>query len=497
MTRCVSTCKQFPEKDCNPPRCKYNNGEQRKFCRLSHKYKMVPPKEESLFTSKKRKGVCRVTRKYKKGELRPAAEKKIQEFIGKSQKFLEVICSNSGECLAFGRRTAEITAFFKGFTDFSYAVSCKGIGAPSVNGFIKGIEFKKNNYTSHAVLKSSRKPGADNLVYEYVVGEKFINRVSQRFPCFVQTYGFYYYPYVKIWNEFINNKDITDLNILKDLRLQNKLDYFKACTFSKFACILVQNLPQAISIGDVHQDPSKEDSVNKDLLYILFIVYHALYSLRKQFTHYDLHWENVLLYQVPIDPKTKEMKYVQYQYHFKDETITFYCPFIPKIIDYGRSFFDNGNTNSKKIYKKICEVCKDCGEDKGFGYLYPKDEYFITSSKKNESHDLRLLYIIMRDTHNISTVTTHAYIHLKQLLKKVTYGVGITTNKQYGTEENLTLHPTGDNITNVTDAYEELKKLVLHPDIAKENAQAYLVNQYGILHVYDDGRPMVFEPTKE
>jgi len=196
---------------------------------------------------------CRITRKYKKGELRPAAENKIKEFIGKSQKFLQMICSHSGECLAFGKRTSEINAFFKGFNHFDYVVSCKGIGAVSVNGFIKAIEYKRDLYTSHAVLKSSRKPSADNLVYEYLVGDKFINRILQRFPCFIQTYGFYYYPNNSLWKKFYEEKDISPVELRK-LQIQSMINYKKACSHSKYACILVQNLPNAISIGDLHED---------------------------------------------------------------------------------------------------------------------------------------------------------------------------------------------------------------------------------------------------
>ena len=68
-------------------------------------------------------------------------------------------------------------------------------------------------------------------------------------------------------------------------------------------------------------------------------------------------------------------KFIQYHYHYKDNTIlTFNSPYIPKIIDYGRSYFDNGNVSSKSIYDKICNTaeCDTCGSDYGFGWLDPE-----------------------------------------------------------------------------------------------------------------------------
>jgi hypothetical protein len=139
--KCVSTCKIFEKSECNPPRCKYVNGKNLKYCRLSHKYVMKKPN-------------CNVTRRIKKKDIESNARKTIGRMIKKSGKFLQMICSDSGVCLAFGRKSDEITAFFKGFTDFTYAVSpINKIGMPSANGFIKEIEYLKQGYKSHAILK--------------------------------------------------------------------------------------------------------------------------------------------------------------------------------------------------------------------------------------------------------------------------------------------------------------------------------------------------------
>ena len=147
--KCVSTCNQFTEAECNPPRCKYVNGQSRKsYCRLSQKYKMS-------------KTNCNITRKIKKKDLENVAKKRIGNFMKKSKAFLQVVCPNSGICTAFGEHTKELNHFFKGFNDFQYANSpIKAIGAVSANGFVKEIEYERQIYKAHAILKSAQNPDA-------------------------------------------------------------------------------------------------------------------------------------------------------------------------------------------------------------------------------------------------------------------------------------------------------------------------------------------------
>jgi hypothetical protein len=195
-------------------------------------------------------------------------------------------------------------------------------------------------------------------------------------------------------------------------------------------------------------------------------------------------------------------KYIQYQYHLSaDKTISFKCPYIPKIIDYGRSFFDNGNTNSKKVYEKICNTpgCHKCGEGVGFDWLDPNPAFFITSTKKNESHDLRLLNIIHKkiDVIGNKKPTNPTFKQLVSIIKKVKYGIGLNdTDKNYGTEENLTNHPTGDDIYHIGSAFSHLKDAVCDSNVMNENQSQYIDSrrEIGVLHIYDDGRPMKYEP---
>ena len=481
--KCFSTCSEFEKSECNPPRCKYVVGKTQKYCRLSIKYKMNKP-------------TCNVTRRIKKGDVEKVALTKIGQMIKKSGKFLKVICSDSGVCIAFGRKANEITQFFKGFVDFEYALSpLHKIGGVSANGFIKEIDYEREGYKAHAILKSAQNPRADNLVYEYLVGLKYINRIINRFPCFLQTYGLYFYNSDVSWKIMQGLGPVHKAN-LKNLTLQTTIDYTKTCRDSQYAAVLIQHIKNARTLYSHYLEPP---FLKKDLLYTLFILYHALHSLRKTFTHYDFHHENVLLYE-PV-----KGKYIQYNYHNLDGTTTsFYSPYIPKIIDYGRSYFDNSKMNSKKIYEKVCQTgaCNPhCGDDYGFQWLEPESEYFITSSKKNESHDLRLMNMIkvfMKDVFSngknvIPEGTTFSETY--KLIKKIKYGVGVKRDdyKEFGTQEDLS---SGNRIFNVTGAYEALKTAIEMPEIVAENESNYKIrtDKLGDLHIYNDGRPMVYEP---
>ena len=486
-------CNKKPQADCRLPECIYVNA-TRKYCRKANNTRRVL-KEMSLklpktHTSVPKQVITSIQRKQ--------ATKKIARFIKTSNRFLQVVCEDSGQCMSFGNKVHEIVNYFNGFTDFKHAEnSIVSIGDVSSNGFVRQLKYSKNGYTAYAVLKSAADIDTDNLVYEYVVGIKFVNRVIQQFPCFVYTYGLFFY---KSFRDYLTMRDevnkISGSRFLpKSLILQKSIDYKKACSQSRYASVLIQNLNNVNSFGDALSDGTG-DFIKYNLSNVLFILYHSLATLSKVFTHYDLHRGNVLIFR-PYKQKT-----IQYVYHMKDGTqIAFKCPFIPKLIDYGRCFFDNGNVNSKSIYQKICSIpeCGKCGQDYGFTNLSPTEFYGISVQKKNESHDLRLVYELDKIVKfvNIGVRESHyrkafSYRKLEKVLQKVKYGETLSTSKKsYGTPEDTTLHPKGNVVANVTDMFNELKKIVTHPDVMSENLD-YEIPISGTFHVYEDGRPMEF-----
>jgi hypothetical protein len=295
-------------------------------------------------------------------------------------------------------------------------------------------------------------------------------------------------------------KNIQDLR--KELTLiSNKPEseiYEISCEESEKISILIQHISNAQTLSDKLKRPSFNTN---DLLYVLYQIYMPLMCLQNEFTHYDLHIDNVLIYEPVIG------KYIQYHYFVDGIEITFKSKYIAKIIDYGRCYFyDTDINNSLVIHNKICqeEKCNNdirftsCGEDYGYSWLsgtgLTAGSYYMDSTKVNISHDLRLLNEIKLHARNI-------YIPpiLNSLFQRVQYGIGITNrvNKRYGTEPNVN-SGIPNTINNVQDAYWMLESLVDNVNSQLQNENAYItMTKLGDLHIFNDiSKPMQFIPNK-
>ena len=529
--RCVSGCKSLDQNICiKSPRCTYTNGQTRKFCRLGKGYKMqkqtckiikrikkkdAREKIGKFILERKRMGSKEMNKDTEK--IKKNASRKIVKFFKKTgekrtSEYLKALCSDSGVCIAFGTNRAKITNFFEGFTDFKYVVPpIKSIGNPSNNGFVKEIKYKRNDYTAYAVLKSSSRNDSDNLVYEYIVGQ-FINKQCNYYPCFLETYGLYFYQDPVKWKNIRDTRVITTNVLINSLELQSNIDYAKMCEKSRYAAILIQHLKDVTTLEDIleKQHVKSKHTIFYDLLYILYQIYMPLAQLRNNFTQYDLHAGNILLYE-PV-----KGKHIKYHYHIGNgKIVTFNSPYIVKIIDYGRSFFKykkSQKDNSPDIYAKLCAEPKcnkpsaPCGSSQGFAWMegpLSNENYFISSQVPNISHDLRLINFI---TKSIKTNRPKVYntpqekamyktIEI-QILDKLKYGQGIKgVNKKFGTNINRTLG-FPNSINNVVDAEHALQEIILEDPVASLlNEQKYLPeNKIGDIHVYNDETPMRFIP---
>ena len=402
-------------------------------------------------------------------------------------QFLKTVCSDSGVCIAFGQETKKINDFFGGFANFHHVNGIKQIGKKSANGFVLEIQYMREDYTAHTILKNSLTKTSDNLAYEFFVGQ-FINKKSVFFPCFLETYGMF----------LRQNKNIQDLR--QELTLiSNKPEaeiYEISCQESEKISILIQHISNAQTLSDKLKQPSFNTN---DLLYVLYQVYMPLMCLQNEFTHYDLHVDNVLIYEPVIG------KYIQYHYFVDGTEITFKSKYIAKIIDYGRCYFyDTDINNSLVIHNKICQEAKcntrysSCGEDYGYTWLsgtgLTAGSYYMDSTKVNISHDLRLL-------HQITLYARNIYMPpiLNSLLQRVQYGVGIQdrVDKQYGTEPNA-YSGIPNTINNVQDAYWMLESLVDNRNSQVQNENAYVtMTKLGDLHIFNEiSKPMQFIPNK-
>jgi len=424
--------------------------------------KKKPPKSKGLSLNETPKPDTKTIR---------SASLKVGRFMQKHRtkirlNFLNTICTDSNVCIAFGKETKVIREFFNDFDLKMIAEEPTVIGKPSSNGSVELLTFKRDGYVANAIFKTSNDPGSDNLGYEALVGN-FINKQKLRFPCFVETYGLYYSP----------NK----LDMSKNIKIEiNKSSLIKSCEYPLSIGLMIEYLKNGYTLKEFLENLDEDEYVffmNTHLLYILYQVYAPLSILSDVFTHYDLHAGNVMLYPVGNG------KHIQYNYHYSYHTVTFNSEYIVKMIDYGRSFFKDEGYNPKDVYKDLCESksvrCTKCGDDNGFTWLDPVTYHYISSQKRNMSHDLRLLRVL------------HQYIETynKDLIKLI---YSIRYVEPVGTPEQMS---TGDKILNVNDAKIHIEKLI-KTYFFKKNNNYDASKRLGVMHIYSDGRPMEYIAVK-
>lgn len=530
VKKCASYCKNLDKYNCaTRQKCirTKTTAKMRPYCRLSRKYTMKKGNNCKIFRKYSKKEASHTIGKFmnnariKNANLREENNAKENEQKIKQQKssrritkffkntsnkrralFLKSICSDSGVCIAFGKELNKIKDFFNGFVNFKFLTNVKQIGIPSNNGFVKLLTYENEGYIGNAVLKSSLITTSDNLYYEYLVG-LFLNKQSYWLPSFVETYGIYTYRTkedqrdVKTSNSVEKVKDSL-INYGDDKSLtDDHMKFYMSCDKSSHLAILIQSFVGATTL---HEELTKIKSTYHsrfteiELIPILFQVYITLFLLKSIFTHYDLHTGNVLLY------KPVANAYIKYTYHLDNGiTISFNSPYIVKIIDYGRCFFNDTASskdisNSVSIYKELCKIpaCEpNCGEKKGYTFFdktLNAENFYISSIINNQSHDLRLLDTI-RDM-KIKGLSKENNPSFHRMLQNVVF------KDMYGTPNNL--QPSmNDEINNVSDAFEKLLGLITQPSYIKRNTHYYSggFKLLGELHIYSDKTPMRFIPS--
>jgi len=381
------------------------------------------------------------------------ASKRIASFFKKTKDvrqkmFLNAICGEAGVCLAFGIESLKIKEFF-GHFDFNLIQSVRRIGNPSSNGFVTALGFEKLGYTSYAVLKSNSLPSpadpnhyGDNLIYEYKVG-MFLNKMGLFYPCFLETYGLYKYNNDLDWMTLksLNPKTEMPPSTFQSLLRPGEALLQHACRADSYHyAVLIQHIRGCVTVKDFlsNSPPSVE------LLPILFQVYYPLFHMRKNFTHYDLHSSNVVLYE------PSPGKYIQYNYETQDGVVSFKSRYLVKIIDYGRSHFNDVSENSQAIYGALCSIpgCREdaekkCGGHRGF---YIDDRFSTDFRVKNESHDVRfMLFLIDR----VKALRGEMF----DVIKNVRVIYDEPQKPFYGSRERASKGKNVNEIRNVTDVY--------------------------------------------
>jgi hypothetical protein len=407
--------------------------------------------DEKLFISLKQNK--NVSLKRNEVEHLPEIERQITHFNS--------ICTNSGECLIFGQESNGIKNLFNGFSDFRYLTDVKKVGERSHNGFVINLQYERMNYKVNALLKSSKNKRSDNLYYEYLVGTKFINRVNLFVPCFTETYRLLKHRTTFTREEIEDgNVELTDFskfidnNICDEKSIKNSLICIdKSCQNGENFAILLQYINEPISINLFVKRHEKDDLFESQMIAILFQIYAPLSYLKNEFTHYDLHTKNVILYKLP------EGKFVEIRYYDEtdDSLITIQTNYIAKIIDYGRCYFGNLGNPKHMTSMRLGELIKESSEciDRGidtvgynfFDYSPDKSNHYINSSIKNVSHDLRLVHLLSHSSRKMHLLFDGLIVY--------------ETN--YGTPQKVS--SSRDYIKNVTDVYDFLKVSIMNSSV--------------------------------
>jgi hypothetical protein len=417
-------------------------------------------------------------------DIKNQLELNLQSKQLKLAKMLNVVCKNPDNCLAIGYYGDIIKMFFDDFKNFSYVKinQIKRIGKQSVNGFVLEIPFKKDRFKAYTVLKCSANPRSDNLFYEYYVGKYFINTYIKKLPCFVETYDCYEIKDESAWNSLYNNSlynifySTNFSNILK-LKQTKNTDYHEfgeSCLKNKLLCILIQHFDKFYSFGDEYFE--NFENIKYEIVNILYQVYYPLVCLGNKYTHYDLHFNNVFLYK-PYEGK----QYIKMRYHRNGEVYEFPSEYIVKIIDYGRNYFNNNNTDTQQLLDKyICPSKKcdpNCGRDMGYAVIQGDLRSMkIEPGHSNMSYDLNFAYT------------------LKPYLDKLNIYNDFIYNNTFGSAETINYSYKKNKIV-----YSIYDLLVSVESYMKYNSDINLVQKYdnswscvATMDIYDDGRDYTF-----
>lgn len=417
-----------------------------------------------------------------------------------------------------------------------YSSRIQKIGENSMNGFIRKLEYIAGpRQTYSIVLKGNQSIESDNLVYEYLVGQ-CVNVYSKFYPCFSKTYSVGVFEKLSFYLKFLQN-------ITADTTLPNPLHTYilplttnlsnlveNGCKYNQHLVIFTQYIPIKQNLKQFLKNISTKinESVEKyriknenihalyQLTSILHMVYQMLSSFSNMFTHYDLHLENLVLVAVP------DNKIINVIFHYPDGRVLNYnIEYIPIIIDYGRCFIncnqlDPSKTHSKEIMKTVCSkdsirrpekpTCKEvCGNTVGYEYSTNYDETndvfepsglnkgFIDYTRKNISHDCRLLHEILHyfsftDVSRDSFITQHLVGDFFDRLQPM--------DDRFGTHEVETSQESNKDtpIVNVITAAGKLTDIVSDPKF-NINSDTLLNSKtlYGTLHIWTDlSRPFEF-----
>jgi hypothetical protein len=422
--------------------------------------------------------------------------------------------------LMFQPGLQSLNFFFNGIhniNDFSQTIHRLGI--PSDNGFLHRLTYNNNGRTLPVILKSNIHPMNDNLYHEYIAGQ-CINEFSKYFPFFPRTFALGMYNNENSWRMF--HEHYGTFNILSTLsnylNFLNPIEYDKnlknSCSRPKHINIYLQFINIKCNLREYFNNLKfiKRSEINplyqKRLTYnilILYLVYKTLSKLGDYFTHYDLHPDNVVIYEIP------EQKYIELEIITDAGLIQLRTNCMPILIDFGRSYFNcenlkTGTLTSPNLMRNVCKYdnrnpivenrfcANNCGDEKGYGFfgnlnpdgtIRPTDHksYWINRGMRNISHDLRLMGDLKQYISLSRLNMSIPYINqFNELLGNIHYrGCG-----GFGMPEIPKTVLPMDPINNIHDVANYLENIIILPEFKTDLYQELSLtnpNNYGTLYL--------------
>jgi len=390
---------------------------------------------------------------------------------------LAAVCKNSTHCIALGKNRTLFNRVFDHFSNWTYVDDdhIRAIGNKSRNGFILNIPFQVKGYTAHTVLKTAISSRSDNLTYEYLVGKRFINAYCDIYPCFVETYSLMTYKHKGLLYS-MKTRIAPELPAFPPMSFSSMMtaissvDWRHACTASDLNSILIQYFDNVQTFEELIQSP--QHAHHRDVFQILYQIYFVLDALKSNYTHYDLHSRNVLLYK-PFPGNT----YIRMHYHQPDKTIvSIQSEWIVKIIDYGRNFFQTESDSSNRIIDEILAT-RECDESMSVnlhkGHHRRTLTAYIDPTLSNPSHDLQL-------TRSIPL-----------FFKKHNIRITNQERREFGFPYMPSDSDLDDmTVNNVSDMHRILKTPRIRQQIEANEFVRYNAWECGgDMHIFSDGRP--------
>lgn len=393
---------------------------------------------------------------------------------GNKLKSKKVPSRNSLNQLIIPQEKYALKEFFDDFNIKKYEVIKKRIGGGG-NSSVYQLTISKKidgvTYTTHMIEKKSYNDHADNLIYEAFIGLKYINELTYYFPCFLETY----YALIPDGSENGNPYKLENntKNIVK-----------KACRYRSAISLVIQSIDESFNIGDyiayIDRDPILKSDPDLIKLFpgILFQVYAVLSTLSDEYTHTDLHRDNVMLYQIP------DGKYVIMHYHYPDGTIIqIKTNFIAIIIDYGNSYCIYSDEYFQ--FHKELQIA-ECKTDYTHHRKYDESQPYY---KHDKTSDLRLAGSFTRNIHDygLSQIANERIPIFMRKISQVQYKPKNTSKKISNAGNKL--------IYNVNDAHDVIKNYIQSEEEYVNAVESYYEmhpsEQRSDIHIYlDRSKPM-------